>query len=110
MAAVEDHSGGPEIDSKRNHLSGLQENLFLKTLAVACAEDPIEEKSLVAVRIDIDQLGGEVGVRSVRVDVEINGNPPRDLQGILERLGHKAQVILALAHFPLIHGTFSAQD
>src|SRR5262249_2430048 len=81
-----------------------------EALPVTCAEDAIEEESLIAIRVDIHELGGEVRVRSIRLHIEVHRYPSRYLQWILERLGDEAQIILPFPYFPLIHWTFSAKE
>src|SRR5215218_10919642 len=63
MPPAEEIAGRPEIDRVFEWLTGCDRSGSVGPLAVASADDAVAEITRGAVRIDIDQLAGEIGVR-----------------------------------------------
>ena len=89
--------GGVEDDAEFIDLAGLQELLAIKAVAVAGAEDAVGEVELVAaggvgaVGIDVQELGGEVGVDGAAGGVEHDFDEAGDLEWFLEGVGLEAE-------------------
>src|SRR6185295_15382525 len=68
MPALEDVGGRIELDRERIDFARLHENFFLERLAKASSLDAVGDVQVEAAgkiaagRIDVDQLGGEVGI------------------------------------------------
>ena len=62
MAFVDDDADGPEVDGDFADFAGRQQVGLLETVAEFYALDAVEYGDFAAIGIDVDELGGEVGV------------------------------------------------
>src|SRR5918995_2779674 len=76
----------PAVDDEFLDLPGLQELGWATALAVAAADDAVTEIPGPPVREDVDQLGGEIGVRAIGAGEEMDDDRTRDFQIMIQRL------------------------
>src|SRR5207247_929518 len=78
VAGLEEVAGGPEVDRVLVREAGLGAGGGAVAVTVAGAQEAVAEVGGVAVGVDVEQLGGEVGVGGVgggpEVDADGTGN------------------------------------
>ena len=108
MALFEQIAGGKWLDVHLHPLTGCQRSGLLPIVTIAAAADAVGDVHRKAFRVsgarrvDIHQLGGEVGVRRVAVDPQLDLHRPGDDQVFAQGRGLKAQHIVALAQGAIV--------
>jgi hypothetical protein len=81
VAGAEDMGHVPQVDEQLDHLARVEEFCLGHVVTVAAADDALGEVGAVAVGLDVDELGGEIGVpRAGR-----GGQPDRNRPGDRDR-------------------------
>src|SRR5260221_795714 len=102
MAGQEDVADCPQIYRKQVRLAGLHHSWSAGRLSIARADAPVEQILRVAVRMYIDQLGGEVGIHSRRRRPEGDRHGSGNFKRLIQRIGGIDQYIAPLFYRSLI--------
>ena len=95
MALLEDVGGGVEPNGQFDDLTGSEQFFLLDRFAEASAEDSVTDievktaRKIGAGRIDVNQLGSEVGIQRVGGSVKFDRQFTCDFEILCERLGLK---------------------
>ena len=91
-----------EVDLDLIDFACLHPSFLREALAVSHAQDSLLHVVGRAVRMDIDELGGEVGVARRGRDVQHQFDRPRNLQALFERWRRVDQHVVPHLEFPLV--------